>query len=83
MKAKQRRFVYGLMACSGFRDRGMAETVNKLEKEELMNRLKEKFDFVEMDAVSDIEKGEVMTDSRGRGSMQTIPKPIEDRLSES
>jgi hypothetical protein len=52
---------------SGFRDRVMCETICRLSPEDVLALISEP---LEPGVVPDIERGEVLADSRGRGSFQ-------------
>lgn len=56
---------------SGYRDREKAETVNIVKHEQILSFLQKKYkdEGVCVDA-TDLVKGEVLTDSRGHGSLQ-------------
>jgi len=71
LEAKQRRDAKRLAMQSSFRDSEQAETVCIINPETICNLLQQKYGFVNMDAVN-IERGEVLIDSRGRGTFQNI-----------
>jgi hypothetical protein len=63
----QRRLVRMIILSSSFRDGISAETVSRLSRQEVLKLLTRS---IEVDAVPDVEKGEVLADSRGEGSFQ-------------
>ena len=52
-------------------DRIIAETVNRCHFYEILNHLRIKYESINIHEVPQVEKGEVLVDSRGRGSLQT------------
>jgi len=50
-----------------------AENINLLSREQIVEELSKQFDGVVLCAVK-FERGEVLMDSRGRGSLQQLPK---------
>lgn len=60
---KVRRVIYSL----SFNDRIVCETVSRVSHEEVLSFLTE---VIRVSDVPDVEKGEVLVDSRGRGSFQ-------------
>jgi hypothetical protein len=67
----QQRKIRGIILRGSYYDRRLGETVSKLTREDVMGQLKEP---VEVHLVPDIARGEVLIDSRGRGSLQTMGK---------
>jgi hypothetical protein len=63
----QRRLVRRIILSSSFRDRIMCETVCRMSRQDVLALVPEP---LEPGVVPDIEKGEVLADSRGRGSFQ-------------
>jgi hypothetical protein len=49
----------------------MGETVSKLTREDVMGQLKEPIEF---HIIPDLERGEVLIDPQGRGSLQAMGK---------
>ena len=66
---RQLRLVRRIILSSGFRDRVMCETVSRLSRQDVLGLLSEP---PEPGIVPDIEKGEVLEDSRGEGSLQRM-----------
>jgi len=58
-------------------DKNRAETVSRVSRLDVLGLLKEP---LEVSVVPDVEKGEVLIDSRGRGSFQRL-KDLEDQES--
>jgi hypothetical protein len=65
----QQRKIQTIILNGSRHDKQHGETVSKLTREEVMGQLKES---VEVHLIPDIEKGEVLVDSRGRGSLQAM-----------
>jgi uncharacterized protein (UPF0210 family) len=59
------------MECA-FLDKRQGETVNLVNEEQVRKRLEDKFGPVDLNLVPVLEKGEVLLDSRGRGSFQKM-----------
>ena len=55
------------------RDRIQAENINLLTREQIVEELSKQFEGV-LPGVVKFERGEVLMDSRGRGSLQQLPK---------
>jgi hypothetical protein len=64
---RQRRLVRKIILSSGFRDGIRAETVSRLSRLEVLELLTRSID---VDAVPDVEHGEVLVEPRGEGSFQ-------------
>lgn len=64
-----RRQVQRLIHSNSFHDRLRCETVSKLSRIELLALLNHP---VQLDQVPEVEKGEVLVDSRGEGSLQRM-----------
>lgn len=65
----QRRFARKALQLSAFQDRIACETVNLLTNDELNDLLRANFEFV-LPSVKDVDRGEVLADSLGRGTLQ-------------
>ncbi|MEM2129996.1 MAG: hypothetical protein QXZ70_05295 [Candidatus Bathyarchaeia archaeon] len=65
-----RRSLTRLLLSQAFLDRERAETVNRLDKQEVLEYLSARFEFVPITLVADLERGEVLLDKRGLGSLQ-------------
>lgn len=63
----QRRLIRKIILSSSFRDGIRAETVSRLSRLEVLELLMRS---IEVDAVPDVQKGEILVDSRGEGSLQ-------------
>ena len=66
-KKLQERKIRGIVLRGSFFDRNLGEVVSTLTRTDVMSLLNEP---VEVHLVPDIEKGEVLIDPRGRGSLQ-------------
>ena len=63
----QRRRVRAILFSSAFVDRARGETVSRVSRTDILGALEGP---VEVGLVPDVEKGEVLSDSRGTGSFQ-------------
>jgi hypothetical protein len=63
----QKRKIQTIILNGSYRDKQHGEAVSKFTREEVIRQLK---DPIEVHLVPDIEKGEVLIDPRGRGSLQ-------------
>ena len=70
-KKLQQRKIQTIILNGSYHDKQHGETISKLTREEVMGQLKEP---VEVYIIPDIEKGEVLVDPRGNGSLQAIDK---------
>lgn len=69
MISLQRQAAQQYILDASFRDQTMAETVSRTDFQAVLTFLGKKFEFV-LPEVGDIIKGEVLSDSRGRGTYQ-------------
>jgi len=69
LRSKQRRDAKRFISNTSFQDRELAETVAIVNRNAVLTYLGMKYEFVFPDVVN-VEKGEVLTDARGRGSFQ-------------
>lgn len=69
LASRQRRAARRYVLNHAYRDRRQAETVAKTPGKEVLAYLQSLFEGVDLSVV-DIELGEVLSDSRGRGSLQ-------------
>jgi len=67
--SQQRRVAKQFVFDTSLRDRQLAETVSRVGYNEIISYLLSKFEHVDPH-VALIERGEVLTDSRGRGTFQ-------------
>lgn len=63
----QERKIRGIILRGSFYDRNLSETISKMTRIDVMAQLNEP---VEVYLIPDIEKGEVLLDPRGTGSLQ-------------
>ncbi|MEM3956149.1 MAG: hypothetical protein QW424_05300 [Candidatus Bathyarchaeia archaeon] len=68
--ARQRRAARKFILDMAYRDKYVAETVNVLDRRDLINYLADLFGQVHLGSIPLIERGEVLADSRGGGSLQ-------------
>ena len=66
-KKLQARRIRSVILHGSFYDRKLGEMVSKMTRLEVLGQLNE---AVDVHLVPDVEKGEVLLDSRGRGSFQ-------------
>jgi hypothetical protein len=69
VEAEQRRFARKALQHNAFEDRIACETVNLLTSEQLNDLLRANFDFV-LSSTADVDRGEILADSLGRGTLQ-------------
>lgn len=67
-----RRFISRHISRNAHKDRGRAESVNILGHSEIARAVRAKFGTVDWQLIHDILKGEVISDSRGTGSLQKV-----------
>ncbi|MEM3013425.1 MAG: hypothetical protein QXI71_02180 [Candidatus Bathyarchaeia archaeon] len=72
-----KRSLKGLLLSHAYLDRERAETVNRLGSQEVLEYLSARYEFVPITLVADLERGEVLLDSRGGGSLQRRPDSCE------
>jgi hypothetical protein len=65
----QQRKIQTIILNGSYRDKQHGETVSKLTREDVMGQLKEP---IEVSLAPDLERGEVLIDSQGKGTLQTI-----------
>jgi len=70
LRAMQKRDAKRYILQNGFQDRIVAETVYITKREVVLEFLGKKYDNVILGIVPNVEIGEVLSDSRGRGSFQ-------------
>jgi hypothetical protein len=66
-KKLQERQIRGIIIRNSFYDRNLCEMVSRMTRLDVMAQLNEP---IEVHLVPDVEKGEVLIDSRGRGTLQ-------------
>ena len=70
--ARQRRYVNRLISQCSHRDISLDESVNMLTVRQLENSLLDKFGELRTGLHLQFTRGEVISDSRGKGSLQQI-----------
>jgi hypothetical protein len=65
----QARRVRGIILRGSFYDRNVCEVVSRVSRSDVMTLLS---GLVEVDLIPDVEKGEVLLDSRERGTFQKV-----------
>lgn len=68
-ESQQRRFIKRLVMQCAFQDWQRSETVNILSREAIAAAASQAFDYV-LSGLANYERGEVLADSRGAGSLQ-------------
>lgn len=74
---QQRRYAKHVVAETCRLDRRRGEQVCMLTGSQVLDAVQEKFDDVAV-GVADFEKGEVLSDPRGEGSFQRMPRDLLD-----
>ena len=69
--SRQRRAARRYIINHAYHDRTQAESVARTPRKEVLTFLQSLFEGVDLSALN-IEQGEVLADSRGRGSMQQM-----------
>jgi hypothetical protein len=69
LKKLQARKIRRIILAASFRDKNVGEVVSRVSRLDAMAFLSGP---VQLDLVPDVEKGEVLLDSRGRGSFQKL-----------
>ena len=72
IKAEMRRFISRLLSKEAYRDLRRAESVNLLDRPDIAREVRTKFGTVDWALFEDILRGEVISDSRGQGSLQVM-----------
>lgn len=72
---RQVRRISRIILVNSFRDRTQCEMVCRLSRAEVLGLLKED---VQVGLVPDVEQGEILTDSRGRGTFQRMTNAKEE-----
>lgn len=67
--SQQKRFIKRLVTECAFQDRQRSETVNILSRGEIAASASQAFDYV-LPGLANYELGEVLSDSKGTGSLQ-------------
>lgn len=67
-----RRSLRGYVSKSAYVDNGLAESVNVLSQDDLVDYLSSKFSYVDYRVVYLFVQGEVTSSSRGDGSLQKV-----------
>jgi hypothetical protein len=71
-RANQRREAARIVSQSALRDPELAESINRLTPGAIALRLQKKFGTFDNYLVNTYDKGEVLSDSLGRGTLQQI-----------
>lgn len=72
LKARMRRSLRGYVSKSAYVDGGLAESVNVLSQDDLVDYLADRFSYVDYRVVYLFVQGEVTSSSRGDGSLQKV-----------
>ena len=72
IEARQRRDIYRYLATTGFPDHEQGEFVCRIDTNQLISHLQLTYPEVDMSLVHSFEKGEILSDSRGRGTLQNV-----------
>lgn len=71
-RARMRRFISRLLSRHAHRDFRKAESVNILGEDIIAREVKQRFGAVDWSLIFNITRGEVLSDSRGEGSLQKV-----------
>lgn len=71
-RAQIRRFISRVLSKEAHRDRVKSESVNTLLDMQVATAVQKRFGFVDWRLVQDIDKGEILSDPRGEGSLQQV-----------
>ena len=69
-EARQRRYVNTLVRKSSHEDLDKKEAVNILDQRQIREQLEQKFGYAHIGVSQAFEKGEILSDGRGEGSLQ-------------
>lgn len=77
VEARQKRDARHIILAGSFHDPHLAETVCRTSRQMILDRLRAKYGFIKPRVAWDVfladsEKGEVLIDARGRGTLQQI-----------
>lgn len=72
VEAQQRRYVNRLVSTSSYKDYDKQENINIYTSEQLEQRLVDKFGDVRTGIHLQFQRGEIISDSRGTGSLQRM-----------
>lgn len=76
MRRRIRYFARRYIFLHSHHDRVLRETVNVIKREDVIKAVGERFGVVPLGCIPDVEVGEVLSDSRGRGSFQKRPEKV-------
>lgn len=72
--ARQRKYVSRLVSKAAHRDYRKSESINVLTPTDIYDALTEKFDLPLFTVIRSYDRGEVISDGRGEGSHDRLPK---------
>lgn len=67
-----RRFISRLISREAERDRRKAESINTMSVDAIALAVRDRFGTVDWRLFDDVLKGEILSDSRGEGSLQQV-----------
>lgn len=70
VQSRQKRDARRFILDTSFHDRELAETVSRVSARRIIDKLKITYEEVHLSVVVDVVRGEVLIDSRGRGTFQ-------------
>jgi len=73
VRAKMRRFISRLLSREAHRDRVKSESINTLGEMEIAYAVQKRFHHIDWGLIHQVHRGEVLSDSRGEGSLQKAP----------
>ena len=71
-EARQRRYINRIVSQNSHRDIGLDESINMLTESQLESCLIDKFGDVRTGLHLQFSRGEIISDSRGQGSLQQL-----------
>ena len=72
LQKHQERIAKRLIFSTGFHDKILGETVSRVSRLDVLSQLSKLAEPVSLCTIPDVEKGEVLVDSRARGSFQRM-----------
>jgi len=72
VKSLQRRLAKKIVFRQAYHDQEIKEIINRTTPEWIMQVLNQVYGYVEVGAIPELEQGEVLVDSRGKGSFQKL-----------
>ena len=77
LSESMKRGIRGFIASNAYVDYGLGESINVLFEDDLVSYLHGKYGIVDYRVVYMFTRGEVLSDSRGKGSLQKVDDDID------